>query len=230
MKKLLAYAGGAALAAALVAAVRDYRAWVALGEGGVPHGLRGWITVKRGYWSMSDDTTDTSTFEPGHPSAILDGLPVRSEARPRIAPWSVPQREADFNATRSILSQLNELIESELLERAHDGVWESTSLYEKHFVGLFAKDLRERGESVSGEVVHVHQPQGSLHVHLSAGDARVVIERGWGERHGLAVLGRVPKYYVFLYVPRDEEQLQAVKLIVRAALDAAAPRSTPDQP
>lgn len=38
-----------------------------------------------------------------------------------------------------------------------------------------------------------------------------VIEKGWGERHPLSgVVSVLPKEYLILYAPRDEEELQVV--------------------
>lgn len=51
---------------------------------------------------------------------------------------------------------------------------------------------------------------------LAPRDARLVIERGWGERFGLS--GTVmPSWYVMVYAPRSEAEMSVVEGILRAA-------------
>lgn len=52
---------------------------------------------------------------------------------------------------------------------------------------------------------------------LSAKDASLVIERGWGERHALAGRALVPKTYLMVWAPRDESEVEVVRGIVGAA-------------
>jgi hypothetical protein len=53
-------------------------------------------------------------------------------------------------------------------------------------------------------------------------DARIVLERGWGERHPLARGGWLSRFvpigFVMVYAPRDAEELEAVMEIIRAAI------------
>ena len=68
------------------------------------------------------------------------------------------------------------------------------------------------------EVFHTHEVDGSAHTILSAKDAALVIERGWGERHGLS--GRAlgfPLTYTMIYAPRDEHDIDTVCKIAKAA-------------
>lgn len=72
---------------------------------------------------------------------------------------------------------------------------------------------------VSTEFFHCHAAaEGSSHAILSASDASLVIERGWGERHGLS--GRAlgfPLTYVMIFAPRDEHEVKTVVMIAKAA-------------
>ena len=48
-----------------------------------------------------------------------------------------------------------------------------------------------------------------------------VIERGWGERHPLSGISRhvpLPKEYLMIYAPRDEEELAVLELIIKASI------------
>ena len=62
--------------------------------------------------------------------------------------------------------------------------------------------------------IHPHPDNGSMHVQLSAEDARDVVATGWGEDHFLVTLGRLPEGLVMVFSPRDDAELEAVKTIV----------------
>ena len=71
------------------------------------------------------------------------------------------------------------------------------------------------------EVFHVHSAaEGSCHAVLSAADAKLVLEKGWGERHGLS--GRAlgfPLGYVMIFAPRGVEDVRGVVgRVARAAV------------
>lgn len=221
---LLAVVGG------LVWFARDYRGWTALGEGGIPHGLAGWWRMNSLRRRLDTDPIDTSCFElAGRVSALAD-LPQRDGARPAVAPYSIPHRQAGGNASAEVVRELCTFIDAEAERRADEGVYLAESGFEKHHDALFSTRLRDSSEEETGEVAHVHQPQGTLHVNLTASDAKIVIERGWGELHGLAGKGwRLPKHYTLLYLPRTPAEIEAVKRIVGSALDQAA-LSDPSEP
>lgn len=83
-----------------------------------------------------------------------------------------------------------------------------------------------------GEVCHAHPSDGSLHLTLHPADVRVVLEKGWGQRHPMAReeegcwwwalvkrwYSAVPAGFVMVYAPRDEEEVAVVLEIVRAAV------------
>jgi len=58
-------------------------------------------------------------------------------------------------------------------------------------------------------------------MNLHPDDAKVVLEKGWGERHPLARGGwmgkYVPREFVMVYAPRDTTELDVVCRIVEAA-------------
>ena len=69
------------------------------------------------------------------------------------------------------------------------------------------------------EVFHSHcEAEGSSHAILSAADAKLVIDKGWGERHGVSGKGLgVPLGYIMIFAPRTKEELETVRMIARAA-------------
>jgi hypothetical protein len=57
-----------------------------------------------------------------------------------------------------------------------------------------------------------------MHMILSPSDTKTVIERGWGELHGLAGKGNsMAKTYLMIYAPRHEKELGVIKKILEAA-------------
>lgn len=69
-----------------------------------------------------------------------------------------------------------------------------------------------------GEMAHIHETDLSAHVALSLADARVVVGKGWGERHQLS--GNViPLGYTLLYVPRTVEEVSVFVSIMQAGVD-----------
>ena len=67
------------------------------------------------------------------------------------------------------------------------------------------------------EIYHVHHSDGSAHTVLSAADARLIIDRGWGERHWLSGQVLLPLGYTMVYAPRNEEELRVHQMVVKAA-------------
>jgi len=58
-------------------------------------------------------------------------------------------------------------------------------------------------------------------MNLHPDDAKVVLEKGWGERHPLARGGwmksYVPREFVMVYAPRDRNELDVVCRIIEVA-------------
>jgi Family of unknown function (DUF5519) len=78
------------------------------------------------------------------------------------------------------------------------------------------------GQRCGGEACHAHPSDGSLHLTLHPEDEAVVLKSGWGELHPLSRGGWltrfVPQRFMMVYAPRDEEELELVLEIVRAAV------------
>jgi hypothetical protein len=64
----------------------------------------------------------------------------------------------------------------------------------------------------------VHPAENSLHVWLSGPDARLVVEKGWGERFPLSAMGMCHPSWVMVYAPRDAEEVKTVEEIVKAGV------------
>jgi hypothetical protein len=61
-----------------------------------------------------------------------------------------------------------------------------------------------------------------MHIILSPGDTKEVIEKGWGELHGLAGNGPAAKTYMMIYSPRNDMELEITKKILEAAVKYAS--------
>jgi len=199
--------------------VTDYAAWVALGNSRMEHSVRGWLAVTALRSALSLRRPVALSRVDGHISALAD-LPQRRGARPSLAAHPIPQRQLD-QCTPDMLCQVQAMLRAERTQRiAHVAL--GISALEKHGTALYVPQARARGIRHQGEVVHVHEPQGSLHVLLPTADAAVVCERGYAEPDSLSSLRLHARHtWLFLYYPRCESELEAIRRIVGVALDSA---------
>lgn len=230
---ILIFSACAIAAAASVWAVRDYRAWTALGPGGLPHTLRGWLRMS---WLRLQKgeligTAPLQSFLGGPDDhAYLGTLVRRAGPRPRVAPHPIPQRQTDQHASTGMRTRLEGLFDAAV--RRHQGVVDfKLSYFEKHTPAVTLCHP-ECGHvfalSSHGEIGHIHPSDGSMHMILSPSDALRAIEAGWGERHGLA--GKkldLPVTYLFVYSPRDDVELSTVGELLDAAIRFMARRPEP---
>ncbi|HVR89688.1 MAG TPA: hypothetical protein VHG29_01170 [Novosphingobium sp.] len=205
-------------------AVADYRAWRALGPGGLPSTWRGWLTTTRLRLQMRDPRALEALQRlrgESHDVETLADLPSRLGARPRVGPHPVPHRQLTDHAPPELRETLAESFaartaaDAERLELVR-------SRFEKHNLAVTARaDLRRHPVACAacGEAGHVHPSDGSMHMILSPSDACTAIARGWGELHGLA--GRafdLPPSYTLIYAPRNAEEVASVMRILDAAI------------
>ena len=107
--------------------------------------------------------------------------------------------------------------------------------FEKHhfalFVhpGLLAKpaNLPDTALVSNGELGHIHGDT-SLHLYFSQADAKVIIEKGWAQRHRLARtqpwyfgggkhMWNIGDTFLLVYAPRDETELDVLRTLIRAS-------------
>ena len=207
---------------------KDYQAFISLGRGGVPWNFYGYlfITAHRPLTLRSSllyPPVPTHLTDKGHLSEI--SIPTRSGIRPAVQ-GVIPQRQitqqgtpVTFALTHAALSALSEKYPAKCLAAG--------SQLERHSKGLHSLIDRtgnpsSRGLCRESEVCHVHAFDGSLHVELHPEDAKVVIDKGWGERHPLAlgwpVRTFLPEGYMLLYAPRTVEEVEILMRIVGAGM------------
>lgn len=205
----------------------DYRAWTALGVGGLPHTLEGYRTVK-GLGARLRDPLDTARVagDIGRPGdvAVLKALPRREGTRPRIAPFAVPHRQVDQHNDEAIRKSQQQVFDDMVAMKAYDLVY-AMSYLERNNPGVFLRDVSAGNPTIvgvsHGEVGHIHHVDGSMHIILSPSDTKAVIEAGWGELHGLAGDGPAAKTYMMIYSPRDAREVAVTKRILEAAVQYA---------
>ncbi len=77
---------------------------------------------------------------------------------------------------------------------------------------------------IEREFAHLHpDPDNSLHAMLPTDTVAEAIAAGWAEPHPVALRGLIPPTAVMLYAPRDEDELDVIERLVRAAHAFARP-------
>ncbi len=209
-------------------AYRDYRSWLALGPGGLPYNLYGWLRVT---WLRlrKRNPTDTLIFEPWIGRAgdrrVLDALPIRAGNRPHVAPHPIPHRQLDQHGGANARHAQQQHFDQQVAQNSHVLSYR-TSHFERRNAAIFLSQLAlapRHAQDAHGEIAHIHPSDGSMHMILSPSDAKTVIDTGWGERHPLAgVYAGLPETYVMIYAPRTPEENAMIARILEAAVAYAA--------
>lgn len=200
-----------------------YTDWFNLGPHGLPVNVLGYGADKF-LQKIKVDTRDTSVFAPesekaahwakrtapGGNISYLSSVNLKSRNRPEVLPYVVPQLEVEGN--EDIVPVLKSYVE-DMADRDARFTMKPSNYESGHIDSVWLK--RKHSWQMVGEFGHVHQ-EGSSHFILSVPDAREVLEKGWGERHGMA--GRMtPLTYMFVYAPRNEDELKEWKKIAKAS-------------
>lgn len=197
----------------------DYDAFKALGPGGTPYSFRGYLQIRfLGLFVLSDPYHVDEVSEHFHlHKPFLKALPYRQGPRP-VVRGVAPHRQKDQRSSPEVLAALRHALRT-LANGQKDQLIVGKSCFEKHGIGLFC--LKPVIQTCRGEVCHVHSCDGSLHLVLHPKDIKMVLVRGWGERHPLARGGWfqrfVPKEFTLIYAPRNLRELETTLEIVAAA-------------
>ncbi|KAH7361207.1 hypothetical protein BKA66DRAFT_211869 [Pyrenochaeta sp. MPI-SDFR-AT-0127] len=229
----------AAVGLAIIAplAVRDYLTFLSYGPGGLPYNVVGWL-VSNAMRIVSREQLSTQLYDnkcADSPSGTVylppDFPPRRKTLRPQFGPHPVPQRQVSQLPDPKIRQQFIAQFEDLGKATKEQGLVDiRPSLYERRHSALFVsktRDWHHIAQETRGEIAHVHGGlDGSIHVTLHPEDCKKVIEREWGQRHGLSgvqVLRRIvgfslPVNYILVYAPRDEAEIEIALTIVRASI------------
>lgn len=185
----------------------DFQNYLNLGPGGFPSTFRGYLQVSwYRLWSMRDLFTPPPTNPAITPPGGLlkkHSLPHRAGPRPIVA-GVVPQRQLDQRGPDDIYLSLRHVVES--LAATHPAkLAADKSCFEKHGLGLFAR--HPVNETCQGEVLHIHPSDRSMHMNLHPEDIKIILDKGWGQRHPLAKKAwfgplPVPDTFMLIYAPR----------------------------
>ncbi|KAI6709028.1 hypothetical protein B2J93_2498 [Marssonina coronariae] len=201
----------------------DYVNFLNLGPGGTPPTFRGYlkITYLR-LFALSDPYTPaifSGAIYPvqGYYERAKSWLPKRPGPRPKIA-GIAPQRQIDQPGCALMNQRLRQGLKNLAMRNPHRFKI-GTSCFEKKGLALFARD--PINITCRGEICHIHYIDKSMHLNLHPDDARLVLEKGWGERHPLARGGWmkafVPQQFIMVYAPRNCTELDVVCRIIEAA-------------
>ncbi|KAI8935517.1 hypothetical protein NX059_008088 [Plenodomus lindquistii] len=222
-------AGFALLAAAFV---YDFKSWQSFGTGGTPPTIEGYTKIRR--WGLylffqQQNLLDSSPLPDTGTSYIKpQRVPNRVGNRPTLTRWTLPQRQIPEKITPAASQTLHNLMAtfastspySKFIE-ARPSITEGgtgTGIYVKRGI----KGINPDAHKIFYELGHVHPADHSLHVYVSPLDAKLVIKRGWGLRFPVDWL--VPSSWIMVYAPRNEEEVEIVREIVRAAVCFAVGR------
>jgi len=208
---------------------RQYESWVAIGVGGLPHSLDGFRTLQSLNKKLRNPLDISQLVDRiGATGDIktLKNLPKRTGARPAIAPFAIPHRQTSQHNTSVVRDQQKVLFE-EVVTQNKSLVHFQKSYFEKHNDAVFLNDSTQGNQTVvtatHAEVGHMHPIDGSMHFSLSPSDTREVVEKGWGELHGLAGQiykpgSQLPATYMMVYSPRTKAELVVIKKILEASI------------
>ncbi|XEU96383.1 hypothetical protein FSHL1_001668 [Fusarium sambucinum] len=208
-------------------AVEDYCGYIALGPGGPPHNVIGWFgqILLKPFKKEPFRTScyDEKSFQKAGPNGNVaflkeEDVPIREAPRPTIGSWTAPSRQLTDLASKDIIERYQSFLSS-LASESPSKLKIATSVVERHGQALFValeNPTHPVAKSMYGEIGHMHGSDGSMHLNLAPRDAKLVLEKGWGQRHPL---GGTILYLgdVMVYAPRNEEELEVVKKITRAA-------------
>ncbi|PYH44357.1 uncharacterized protein BP01DRAFT_298604, partial [Aspergillus saccharolyticus JOP 1030-1] len=230
---------------------KDYHAFLALGPGGTPSTPAGYlrICILRLFILRNPFLAPSISpcVQPQQGLLAPSHLPPRPGPRPTVI-GIAPQRQTTQKSDAEMYETLSKEIHR-LVAQHPDTLYTGTSCFEKYSTGMFCAGNGSDATTISptrksttqynsnshqqeqlrlrltcnGEVCHAHPSDGSLHLTLHPADVKLVLERGWGQRHPLARdswwwwLRLVPPGFVMVYAPRDAEELECVLEIIRAA-------------
>lgn len=224
MKTIIAVALLAGISAILRWAIADYQRWVALGVGGLPHSVGGWL-VMTALRLFKRDGIKAKQLQPlintDDDQPYLGQVLKRAGSRPVVPPHTIPQRQLSETISSDNLRKLQTVFD-EVIQQQSDKLVYKKSFYEKHTDAItlcHPECGHVYGKTSSGEVAHIHPVDGSMHMILSPSDALKAIDAGWGELHGLAgFMGKLPASYTFVYAPRDAQEMGVVKQLLAASV------------
>lgn len=216
-------------------AISSYRGYLALGRGGVPYNVFGWALQGLLQVLAKRDTRDPSPFtkpknrrstEPHGSKTFFDSpIPQRAGDRPTVPGYVAPQRQITQQPTdvEVMTKRMRAYLDSLLINNTGILITKPSKLEGVGTPAVFldtssgTTELPRFISGLKGETAHIH-PECSSHITLSMADAEEVVRKGWAERHRLSGVGPMPWSYVLIYAPRDDDEFEVWKGIMKAGL------------
>lgn len=207
-------------------AIEDYHRWLRLGKSALPYNPIGWLlAVSLKPFGRETISTIEYSQDPND-AAWLDPamIPERRGSRPFTGWHFAPHRQLDRIPDDLIRKKLEAVFAKHA--EANQGVVEIyTSRHERLGDGMHLRSSvpAPHGPAIQTqlEIGHVHSQDSSMHFMMSPRDCKFVIEQGWGERHPLSGVNKwipMPKEYLLIYAPRNDEELVVIEHIMIASI------------
>jgi len=210
-------------------AYSNYKLFLTLGRSGGAPGVSGWLMALV-FKPFERETMSTDVYEQdANKEKWLvggegkDEIPFRNRPRPRTGWHCVPHRQVDQNTESK---KIQELVTKEFRAIASansDVVAIAVSPHERMGNAMVVHPSLASPHKVADagwrEIGHIHtQKCYSIHVMLAPQDCKLLIERGWAERHPMSGTFVLPKEYIMVYAPLTEDDVRVAGLIMRAAV------------
>ncbi|KAH8807410.1 hypothetical protein F5884DRAFT_844405 [Xylogone sp. PMI_703] len=225
--------GGIAFLWLFRAAWYDYRMYLSYGPGGLPYNLYGWFVSTIILRPMGTDVFDIRMYDkkPDKRTWLHDNWPSKARVgpRPHLGPHPLPQRQLNQLSSDTVHQKLADSFAA-VVSANPSLVQFKPSLHEGHTESIFLADHIKAtpiAEEMLREISHIHATgDHSVHVVLAPQDCKKVIRSGWGQRHPLDgvravkyIFGwTIPKEYILLYAPRNDEEIQTIMEVVKASI------------
>ncbi|KIJ66708.1 hypothetical protein HYDPIDRAFT_85168 [Hydnomerulius pinastri MD-312] len=205
--------------------IGNYRAWLALGKSGLPYNPIGY-SIAMIAKPFGKETTSTSCYDEDEDKSTWlqnpQSIPERRGERPKIGWHPLPHRQVDRLPSQEAQKKLDAIFAKRAEDNPHlveIGVSRLEGMHGAMNIAPSVPSPHKVADKALREIAHIHpEIDHSVHVTLSPQDCKLVIERGWGERHPLSGSRALHKEYLLIYAPRDDEELELVNRILGATI------------
>lgn len=212
----------AALVAGIIAIpyLDDYKQWIDIETpGGLPGNRLGYIASWLITLTFQRNRRDPTSIYCDNSNGYLNPneIPMRGVPSPEMAHWSIPHRQISHTAfdlkkdntpTSNVARFFGGLVDK------NRNYFIGASMVEKNIPAIFHKSSLPKNE-----VIHRHVKDGSFHITLHCQDAKIIVEKKWGE------LFPIPPYrnrsfeeVVLLYAPQSIEDYKMFETFADAAI------------
>lgn len=185
----------------------DYQNFLNLGLGGTPRTPLGYARLSwLRLWALRDPYNPPKRRADVLPSrGILrrEQFPYRCGVRPHVV-GIAPQRQMDQTGHVHLYHAVRKAMDKVASQNPKKFGTERSCI-EKHGLALFAR--HPVNTTCQGEICHIHDSDFSMHMALHPEDSKIMLEKGWGQRHPLAwrwgfVRMPISPDFVMIYAPR----------------------------